>query len=546
MSQRKRPSADLPTILLHWGMVATLLVSLATGLRIGADDPDDGIARAVSSILPQGDVIAVHVWSATALLALTTAYVVFLLRSRLASRVTLDRQRRAALLGGGERFWASLNVAIYWLAFAATLAASVTGLALYFLPGRIATATWLSVHEWSGLSIPLYVVLHVAALIGVGGLGYLLKLFRPRPAYGAALVGALGAGAAVAAAFYGADRASVDTLSAARVTAAPALDGKAEEAIWSEAEPVEITTTRGANFEGGEATVRVRAAHDGEYFYAVFQWPDDTRSFKHLPLVKTEAGWKVQQTEYGIEDEDSYYEDKFGVMLSEGAGPAGDGSVHLGHQPLEGKPGPAGGRGLHYTTDGSIVDVWHWKAVRSGNPLMQQIDDNFFGPPMEPKGKGRYTAGYDKDPGENSGFSMNWEAYSDGIVTPKRLPKDPAMLARFQGVDLDADAGDAEPIFLAQADTVPYDPALDTYPVGTIMPSVLVDAPFKGDRGDVEAVATWQDGVWTLELRRKLDTGSKFDLPLAAGTPAYLWVAVFDHAQTRHSQQLRPVEIALR
>ena len=94
-------------------------------------------------------------------------------------------------------------------------------------------------------------------------------------------------------------------------------------------------------------------------------------------------------------------------------------------------------------------------------------------------------------------------------------------------------------------DTVAYSEELDTYPVGTVMPSVLIDGPFEGDRGDVHTVAKWQDGWWTLEVSRKLDTGSKYDTALGYDKPTYLWVAVFDHAQTRHSMHLHPVQLNL-
>ena len=83
--------------------------------------------------------------------------------------------------------------------------------------------------------------------------------------------------------------------------------------------------------------------------------------------------------------------------------------------------------------------------------------------------------------------------------------------------------------------------ALDHWPAGTLMPSALSKAPLRGDRGDVRARGRWRDGLWTLELARLQDTGSPFDVPLAAGT--YLWVALFNHAQTRHSYHLLPLQL---
>lgn len=243
-----------------------------------------------------------------------------------------------------------------------------------------------------------------------------------------------------------------------------------------------------------------------------------------------------------------YYEDKFGVMLSEGNRIAGNHSIHLGSRPLDGKPGPSGGRGLHYTTDGSIVDVWHWKSVRTGNAVMRQIDDNYSGAPMKPKAGNRYTGGYTKDPKTTGGYEMNWQAYADDVIIPKYLPSDPAALAPFQAVNLDPTVGDSVALFLNKADVVAYDPSLDTldaFPVGTIMPAVIVDRAMRGDRGDVTSVAHWADGIWTMEVKRRLDTGSDYDVAFRTDRPTYLWVAAFDHAQTRHSRHLYPVTVEL-
>lgn len=547
MATDPRPKSDFPTMLLHWGIVLALIASLVTGLRIAADMPQASWANVVAAILPQGNVILWHLWAAVTVIGLSVAYVIFLWRAGLLSRVALDAVWWRALKDEQDTRaqWHSINVAVYWLAFAAVLMAGLTGLLLDLVPGLAPYASVAMIHQWAAWSLPVYMLCHILALVAQSGWAYLLKILNPRPAYALAGSVALLAGAGASAALMGLENAAGDTLRVPQTKQLPELDGRADDAAWSSANTVIVPTARGANAPGGETDVTVKALHDGEHIYALFQWPDSTQSFKHLPLVKTAQGWKVTQTEFGIQDEDSYYEDKFGVMLSTGNGIAGDGSIHLGNKPLDGKPGPSGGRGLHYTTDGHIVDVWHWKSVRSGNPIMSQIDDNYFGPPLEPKAKGRYTGGYTKDPNSSGGFAMNWEAYSDDVVTPKRLPRDPSVIAAFQSVDLDPNQGDEGHIFMQMADTVPYDPALDTYPVGTLLPAVLVKGPFEGDRGDVSAVSQWQDGVWTMEVRRKLDTGSFYDVPFRKTAPTYLWVAAFDHAQTRHSQHLYPVTVEL-
>lgn len=542
------PKSDFPTIVLHWALLATLVFSFLTGMQVAADDPANTWAQAMRAVLPQGNVIVWHLISALAFVALVAGYTAFLWSAGALRRISLNRKWWKMLTASKDHRtrWRAINTLVYWAGFVALIVALVTGFIMDIVPGQSTYAISGLVHQYAAWALPLYILLHVSVLVVMAGWGHLLKLFRPRVAYVSAALVSLGAGGAAAAVLYAMQSLIPgQSLSVIRTTDAPTLDGRADDTLWADANAVRILTTRGENLPGGAVEVTLKAAHDGEYFYGLLQWPDTTRSQKHLPLVKTETGWHVQQTEYGIQDEDSYYEDKFGVMLSDQGRIAGNHSIHMGAQPLAGKPGPSGGRGLHYTTDGSIVDVWHWKSVRTGNAVMGQIDDNYFGAPMTPKDGKRYTGGYTKDPKDGGGYEMNWEKYSDTGVTPKYLPADPSLLDPYQSLDMSPSASDDMAVFLNKADVVPYDAALDTYPVGTVMPAVIVDAPMQGDRGDVQAVSHWQDGMWTMEIKRRLDTGSEFDIAFAPDRPTYLWVAAFNHAQTRHSRHLHPVAVTL-
>ncbi len=538
-----RPRADAPTVFLHWLVAVTLAVSLATGLRISVDTPHSVWSRALSPILPQGDVVTWHLYGAYALTVGAVAYLVFLRRARVSARVQLSLGALGA--SDHETRWRAINRTLYWVVFAFIAIESITGTLLYFTPPGLLPRQFVAAsHRWVAWAVMAYVGLHIVAQFGFGGIRQLLKIVTPRVAYVGAGGLALGVSIAVTAVVYPIDRATIHSLKIMQVSQTPVIDGDPRDAVWQQAKPVTIHTTEGANLPGGEVAVRVRGVHDGERVYFLFEWPDTTRSQKHLPLIKTAEGWKVIESQYGIQDEGDYYEDKFGVMFSTSA-QIGGGATHLGPQPLTGKPGSPNQRGLHYTTDRSIVDVWHWKSVRTG-PL-GQIDDNYFGPPMPtPSNPGeRYTGGYTQDPKQGGGFDQNWTKRADSaFVLPKRLPKDlQVMQARLGTVNLDPHVSDDGQWWMALEDTVPYTPELDTYPVGTVLPSVLIDKPFVGDRGDVTAVGTWKDGWWRLEATRKLDTQSKFDLPMQSGI--YLWVAVFDHTQTRHSRHLHPVRIEI-
>lgn len=538
------PRSDAPTVIMHWLLVLTLAVSLISGLRISADDTEAQLSRWLEPVLMQGDVTRWHVLSAFTLGAIALGYWLFLWRARLASRVKTTLG--PVVTGSREARWYAINRALYWIAFGLILTAMVTGGIFYFLPGWLSERTVADIHRLAAWGVLGYVALHVAAQLALGGVRQLLKILSPRLAYGGAAMLAGGVSlAAVGTMVYVLNDAMMQPLHILHTTEPPRIDGVPDEAVWARATPVEIHTVRGANLPGGEVKVRVRALTDDHRAYLLFEWPDSTRSQKHLPLRKTAAGWQVMEKQYGIQDEDHYYEDKFGVMLSRSSQLAGGGATHLGPRPLADKPGSPNGRGLHYTADGTVVDVWHWKSVRSG-PL-GQIDDNYFGPPMPAPDKpgARYTGGYTQDPKTGGGFEQNWTKIEGSkLVEPRRLPKDHAALAARMGrIDLDPEQGDPGEWWMALEDTVPYSPELDTLPVGAVIPSVLIDRPFEGDRGDISARGTWQDGWWRLEVSRDLDTGSTFDLPI--GDDVYLWVSVFDHTQTRHSRHLHPVRLVM-
>jgi len=540
MSLRQSPArSDAPTVIFHWALVAAVLVSLSTGLRIAAADARFS-STWLETLLPQGNVERWHVWSACALICGVIAYAFFLWYAGVIGRITVSRASlRSADSETRRRAW---NRAIYWTAIAFLALAGTTGGMFYFGRGPLPERTLAAVHQWAAWGFVAYIALHVAAQIWLGGARQLLKIVSPRLAYVGAGFASLCAAGVAWAIVYSADRAQIADLHIVRITDPPSLDGDPGDAAWRSAPPVTIHTQRGANFSGGETEVRVRAVHDDTNAYFLFEWQDPTRSYKHLPLLKTENGWRVLNKKYDTNDEDDYYEDKFAVMFSR-TPDIGGGASHLGAQPLAGKPPASNGRGLHYTLDGTLVDVWHWKSVRSGG--LGQVDDNYFGPPLPAVPGARYTGGYTQDPATGGGFAQNWDKIAGSqYVKPKRLPKDLAALqARLGRIDLDPNTSDAAPLAMRMDETVPYQPELDTYPIGTVLPSVLHQAPFVGDRGDVTAAATWKDGWWRLETRRKLDTGSKYDLPFASGI--YVWVAAFDHSQVRHTRHPHPVRMRM-
>lgn len=530
--------ADIATFLLHWLLAISLFFSFFTGMRIAADAIDADITQALSMLWMQGNVTQWHIIASFVIFFVMIAYPVFIYSTKQSKRWSM-----AGLKNSKHRSarWRMFNIGLYWVVSAMLGFQLIAGLILYFNSTLISDALIRDCHRVVAWGLLAYVVLHVLAQIKIDGVRQLLRMLMFRFAYTriAMLVILVSATGTLSIYFFEQQRHQVLRIYPAE--APPVLDGRSDDGIWKNAPQVTINTVRGANLPGGETKVKIKAVTYKNDSYWLFVWQDPTRSQKHLPLQKTEAGWRVLQTEFGKQDEDGFYEDKFAMMLSHSPEIAGAGTVHLGPQPLKNKPSAAGGRGLHYTDDGAIVDLWHWKSVRTG--AIKQMDDNFFGPPKPAyQWERRYKGGYAVDPKAGGGYGMNWKYYYDDLVTPKRLPK-PEYSPRLGEVDLDQLVSDDGIWAMNWLHTQPWSKENDNYHIGTIIPSVVVNEGMRGDRGDITAVGHWQDGQWTLEARRKINTDSKYDVAIT--NDVYIWVAVFDHSQTRHSYHLKPVRLKL-
>ena len=352
------------------------------------------------------------------------------------------------------------------------------------------------------------------------------------------------------------DRHAVDMLEVRRIDAAeaPVLDGDTSDPVWRSAPPLYVATGQGGDFDGtGQTTIEIRAVHDGAQVYFLFTWDDPTRSLKQLPLIKKADGWHLLHDGYEAGDEHAYNEDKFAVLLTTmDVILAGDRTFHAGAQPIAGAPRTLSGRGLHFTTDESAyADVWEWKATSTGP--WGWMDDDHFGPPLAPteaerRGLMPYHGGFAADPG-TAGYADNFSPRPpsgyDQPLKPRRLPRNvEAMLAAMRPIDLDPEHGESEDArwFLTEADSIPYSAKADAgIPVGTILPGVIVAGTFTGDRADVHCAARWAAGRWALEVTRRLDTQSKYDVPIRSGT--FMRVAAFDHNQIRHTRHVRPIRL---
>jgi hypothetical protein len=161
-----------------------------------------------------------------------------------------------------------------------------------------------------------------------------------------------------------------------------------------------------------------------------------------------------------------------------------------------------------------------------------------------------YKGGFAPDPGAANyvdNFSVEEDDDHGGrrLVAPLRLPKDVAATTAAMGhVDFDQNHGDEDGSrwFMTDSESIPYSVDEDArIPVGATIPGVIISGEFVGDRADVRCAARWASGRWALEVARRLDTGSEYDVPIKTGI--FMRVAAFDHSQIRHTRHVRPIRL---
>lgn len=604
MARRAIPRTDFGTVLLHGLLIVLLAIAIATGLRIATVSPFDlGWLQAFDGLLPDTVVWTAHMPAALALFGVMLAYTLYIRRAGLARRIRPDRARLMGLFRGGQARWTAVNIIFTWVLLVTLVMQLVTGCMMYLGHG----GTMVDLH-WYGTWILIGgAAVHVSTHLAVGGVRQLLRIFRPsrlapvappidpfdliadarrsarppqqtkqqtheppvrdardyRPARREATLRSHPFAVAIAVGFVGMMTAAVfdrtamrDELHIVRIpaAAAPVLDGDVADPVWRTARPVVVSTNQGANLDGtGSSEVEIRAVHDGETVYFSFVWSDSTRSLKHLPLIKKADGWHLVHSTYDLGDENEYHEDKFSVLLARGGALlGGDRAFHVGRAPAAGKPATFSGRGLHFTTDGSVVDVWQWRATSGG--LGGFLDDGHFGGPADPTsdelaGRSPYKGGYAADPG-TANHRHNFEQRGPGgyrsPVQPKRLPADWqktwSAMGKVAGLSPGIGESDGARWWMSEDESLPYSRDLDArFPIDAVIPGVIISGKYSGDLADVRCAARWAAGRWALEIARRLDTGSAYDVPIVSG--ALMQVAVFDRSQIRHTRHMRPIRL---
>lgn len=294
-----------------------------------------------------------------------------------------------------------------------------------------------------------------------------------------------------------------NTLQSRKVTAAPVLDGNGNDAAWKDAHPLEFITSGGAN--SSVLDVSMKSVYAADMVYFLVEWTDPTESQRRAPWVKQADGSWQQLKDGPSGDDNKYYEDKLALIWNINDSIAGFNQAgcqvvcHIG----EGKP-----YGNKYTASaGERGDIWHWKSIRTGP--VGQVDDQWLDDTRYDPDKAK-DAGRKSDPNTGGGYKDNKTA--DGKL--------PAYGAK------------APPYWILDSEKKPFNDA--DYKAGDEIPGMIV-APYQGDRGDIAAKGVYAGGQWTLEIGRKLTTGSEYDVQFSDLSKSYHFgLATFDNAQVRH------------
>lgn len=277
-----------------------------------------------------------------------------------------------------------------------------------------------------------------------------------------------------------------------RAVAAGALveiDGVAEGA-WDAAEPVHVDAVD--NIGGEETTaIEIRAMHGGGEIAFLFRWEDETRSdsFREYVMSAEGEGGGSSVSFVGVPD------DQFALKFN-----------------LSGSALSCMLAGKDYEDD-----VWHWKAART-NPAGYAQDRRFVVRREAEEG--------DEAAGESGDEAGSYVARNGSPVQILWIEDE------------------GEPL------VVELEPLRSIQEVNERMaeksgyPTFEIRKP-AGSQADVRAKAKWDDGVWTLEIARRLDTGHADDAVIDREKTSKFAIAVFDASEGQVHDNTRWIKLKL-
>jgi hypothetical protein len=347
--------------------------------------------------------------------------------------------------------------------------------------------------------------------------------------------------------------------------AAPVVDGKIDE-MWgaaqkligttvvpdlsarnthlnSDGEGIEETLGLFAPYSGEEYDFTLRSGYYGDDIYLLMEWEDadDSKDRQSWYFDPADNLWKGEH-KYANYEADKFYEDKFAFLFPVGeVNGFNSATCYATCHKSSTIDAPKDKHTRHYlTTEGQVVDMWHWKRVRG--TYLGQVDDQQM--VYDDPAKGSSANGRKGDSSGSGGYSNNTQTLSNGsaeVSVPKYVVPNQTEYYWISQDDIDegvakkVTAVDAEGVLTYEGGTI--DPSTGGYEqgIGTLrIPSVTTKA-FTEGRGDITIVAEYTGTGWVCEFTRKINTGDADDVVFDLNSELPFGLAIFNNAAIAHA-----------
>jgi hypothetical protein len=272
----------------------------------------------------------------------------------------------------------------------------------------------------------------------------------------------------------------VNHLESLEVTSSPNIDGSSSDATWENAPELKVQTKDGPE-------ISLRSVYTADSLYMLISWSDETESIKKNMWVYNGTKWDHLKEQKVYEPEPTKLdEDRLAIhwpINDSIKGFADKGCLLVCHD-----AGNFSKRESRMFTNSptEFLDQWHWKAART-NPIGylddKWMDNKVLTQAQEPDLHERREAAHHGDAKGDGNLNYSNNKTEDG--RPKFWSKD----------------GTVGSLFLRKENSIPIDYSKATFNKGDTIPGYILARP-KGSRGDVDAIAVWQQGRWTLEIGR--------------------------------------------
>ncbi len=325
---------------------------------------------------------------------------------------------------------------------------------------------------------------------------------------------------------------SGNQLNAVKVTTPPTLDG--DDADWS-GDYVTIPLSN-------EREVMLQAEYTDTDLYLLAKWADSTASFTRGAWVYNGTGWDVVS---GQSEDRIAFLWNISVPEDDWAERGCMNKCHRNVDNTDPNQDQSTSEDDVYLPAGQKADMWHMKAARS-LPVLSASGQNLVVDPMSHQVKGgtvmmmgyvddKYVAEFDANNAPDGGrygdagsstYARNRNADKTG---PKYIETNPTdFMDAMVLTQAEIDAGEA--VEVSTLSSTDLQAAWDKYAgFNAAVPERILREPV-GSRGDIMEAAKWENGYWTAEFKRALNTGNDDDVQFAENNSYMFGISLMDNA----------------